>query len=113
MQIEKSDSKLLERSTAVVNLDGRAGKLTRNEAISTVAKELGVAPERVGVVRLEGHAGTTDLVGTFYIYGSEEVKKKVHPRYLEERVLSKEERAKLKQERKKAATATPASEEKK
>ena len=113
MQIERSDSKLLERSTAVVKLDGRAGKITRKEAIAAVAKELGIAPERVGVVRLDGHAGTTDVVGTFYIYGSEEAKKKVHPRYLEERVLPKEERAKLKQERKKAATAAPASEEKK
>ena len=78
-----------------------------------MAAELGVAPEKVGVVRLQGHAGTTDIVGTFYVYGSEEVKKRVHPGYLEERTLSKEEREKLKQERKKAASAPPAPEAKK
>ena len=113
MQIEKTESKILERSTVVARIDGRAGKLTRKEAISTVAAELGVAPEKVGVVRLQGHAGTTDIVGTFYVYDSEEVKKRVHPEYLEERILSKEEREKLKQERKKAATAPPAAEAKK
>lgn len=113
MQIEKSDSKILERSRVVARLDGRAGKLTRKEAISAVAAELGVEAEKIGVVSLKGQAGTMDVVGTFYVYGSEEVKKRMHPKYLEERVLTKEEREKLKQERKKAATATPAPEAKK
>lgn len=113
MQIERSDSKILERSTVVARLEGRAGKLTRKDAVNTIASELGVPAEKVGIVSLKGQAGTTDIVGTFYVYGSEEVKKRTHPRYLEERVLTKEERDKLKQERKKAATAAPAPEAKK
>ena len=113
MQLERSDSKILERSTVVARMDGQAGKLTRKEAISTIAAELGVEAERIGVVSLKGHAGTTDVVGTFYVYGSEGVKKRKHPRYLEERVLTKEEREKLKQDRKKSATAVPPPEAKK
>ena len=111
--VKKSDSKVLERSYIELRLQGRAGKLTRKEAVAAVAQELGVAPETVGVVRLDGQAGTTDVIGKFYVYGSAESKKRVHPRYLDERMLTKEEREKLKQERKKAAAPAPAAEAKK
>ena len=111
--MKRSDSKVLERSYVELRLDGRAGKLTRKEAVVAVAKELGVAPENIGVVRLDGQAGTTEVIGRFYVYDSAEAKKRVHPRYLEERVLTKEEREKLKQERKKAAIHAPAAEAKK
>ncbi len=111
--VKRSDSKVLERSYVELRFDGRAGKLTRKEALAAVAQELGVAPENVGIVRLDGQAGTTDMIGRFYVYGSAEVKKRIHPRYLEERVLTKEEREKLKQERKKAAIPAPAAEAKK
>ena len=111
--LKRSDSKVLDRSYVELRLDGRAGKLTRKEAIAAVAQELGVAPERVGLVRLDGRAGTTDVIGRFYVYGSAEGKKNVHPRYLEERLLTKAEREKLKQERKKAANPAPTAEVKK
>lgn len=114
MQVwKKSDSKVLGRSYVELRLEGRAGKVTRKEAIAAVAQELGVAPEQVGVVRLDGRAGTTDVIGRFYVYGSAEAKKRIHPRYLEERVLPREEREKLKQERKKAANPAPTAEAKK
>jgi ribosomal protein S24E len=114
LQVEKkTDSKVLERSYIELRLQGRAGKLTRKEAVAAAAQELGVAPETVGIVRLDGQAGTTDVIGKFYIYGSAESKKKIHPRYLDERMLTKEEREKLKQERKKAAAPAPAPEAKK
>lgn len=114
MQIEKkTESKVLARSYVELRLEGKAGKLTRKEAIAAVAQELGVAPENVGVVRLDGQAGTTEVVGRFYVYASPEAKKRVHPRYLEERTLTKEEREKLRRERKKAAAPAPAPEAKK
>ncbi|MDA4125337.1 MAG: hypothetical protein OK438_07845 [Thaumarchaeota archaeon] len=114
MQAEKkSESKVLGRSYVEMKLEGRAGKLTRKEAIAAVAEQLGVAPENIGIVGLDGRAGTTDVSGRFYVYSSAEAKKRVHPRYLEERMLTKEEREKLRQERKKAATAAPPAETKK
>jgi ribosomal protein S24E len=105
---KKSVSKVLDRSYVELSLAGKAGKITRKEAIAQVAQELGVPAENVGLIRIDGQSGSTKVLGRFYVYGSAESKKKVHPRYLEERMLTKEEREKLKQERKKAATPAAA-----
>ena len=114
MQVEiKSESKVLDRSYVEVSMEGKAGKITRKEAIAVVAQEMKVPPENVALVRMDGESGTTNIVGRFYVYGSAESKKKVEPKYLAERLLTKEEREKLKQERKKAATPAPAPEAKK
>ena len=112
---KKSESKVLDRSYIEFSMEGKAGKISRNEAIAALAQELRVPVENVGLVRIDGESGTTKVVGRFYVYGSAESKKKVHPKYLEERTLTKEEREKLKQERKKAGTpaAAPAPEVKK
>lgn len=112
MQVErKGESKVLDRSYVEVSLEGKAGKISRKEAIASVAQELGVPPENLGLVRIEGQSGTTRVLVKLYAYGSVESKKRVHPRYLDERSLTKEEREKLKQDRKKAAA--PAAEVKK
>ena len=109
MQVEKkSESKVLDRSYVELSMGGKAGKISRKEAIAAVAQELGVPPENVGLIRIDGQSGTTKVLGKFYVYGSAESKKKVHPKYLEIRMLTKEEREKLKQERKKAATPAAA-----
>ena len=114
MQLEKkSESKVLDRAYVEATMEGRAGKVSRNEAIRAVAQEMGVAPENVALIRMEGESGTTNIMGKFYIYGSAESKKRIHLRHLDERSLSKEEREKLKQARKKAAAPAPAPEAKK
>lgn len=114
MQVEKkSESKVLDRSYVEMTVDGKAGKLTRKEVIASVAQVMGVPAENVALIRMDGQSGTTKAVGKFYVYGSAESKKKVEPRYLAERLLTKEERDKLKQERKKAAAPAPAPEAKK
>ena len=114
MQAEKkSESKVLDRSYVELSMEGKAGKLTRKEAVEALAQQLGVAPENVGLIRMDGQSGTTNVVGRFYVYGSADSKKKVHPRYLDERMLTKEEREKLKQARKKSAAPAPAAEAKK
>ncbi len=105
---KKSESKVLDRSYVEMSLEGRAGKVTRKEAIAMVAQEMGVPAENVGLLRIDGQSGTTKVLGKFYVYGSADSKKKVHLRYLDERMLTKEEREKLKQERKKAATPAAA-----
>lgn len=114
MQVQKkSASKLLDRTYVEVALDGKAGKLSRKEAIAMFAQEMGVGPEKVGIVRLEEHTGTRKVLGKFYVYGSEGSLKSEHPKYLQLRALTKEEREKIKQEKKKAATAATATEAKK
>ena len=114
MQVEKkSESKVLDRAYVEVTMEGKAGKISRKEAIAAVAQEMGVPAENVALIRLDGESGTTDIVGRFYVYGSASSKKSIQLRYLEERTLSKEEREKLKQARKKAATPAAAPEAKK
>ena len=114
MQLEKkAESKLLDRTYVELTLEGRAGKLTRKEAISTLAKEMNVPEENVGLLSLDGTTGKADVVARFYVYGSAESKKRIHPKYLATRLLSKEEKEKLKAEKKKAAAPAAAPEAKK
>ena len=105
---KKSESKVLDRSYVELSMEGKAGKISRKEAIETVAQELGVPVENVGLLRVDGQSGTRKALGRFYVYGSAESKKNVHPRYLQERMLTREEREKLKQQRKKAGTPAAA-----
>ena len=114
MHVEKkSESKVLDRTYVEMTVDGMAGKISRKEAIATVAGELGASPENVALISLDGESGTTKVMGRFYVYGSAASRKRIQPRYLEERTLTKEEREKLKQARKKAATTAAAPEAKK
>ena len=108
---KKSESKVLDRSYVEMPLEGRAGKLTRKEAVAMVAQEMGVPAENVGLLRIDGQSGTTKVLAKFNVYGSADSKKRVHLKYLNERMLTKEERDKLKQERKKAATPAAAAPE--
>lgn len=110
---KKAGSKLLDRQYVELSIESKAGKLTRKEAVASLAQELGVSEENVGLVKLEEQSGKTGVLGRFYVYGSKDSKKRLHPRYLDERSLSKEEREKLKQERKKARTPVPPAEAKK
>lgn len=114
MQIlKKSDSKLLDRSYLEVLIEGKAGSLSRKDAISMVAEEMKVGPEKVGLLGLEQRSGSMDIWGKFFVYGSEGSRDRLHPKHLGVRLLTKEEKEKLKQEKKKAATAAPAPEAKK
>jgi ribosomal protein S24E len=111
---KKSESKVLDRSYVEASIEGKAGRISRKEAIASVAQEMGVAPENVALISMDGESGTRNMVGRFYVYGSAVSKKKLEPKYLAERLLTKDEREKLKQERKKAAAAPgPAPEAKK
>ena len=104
MRLErKSQSKVLDRSYVEGYIEDKNGRLSRKEAVAIASQELGVAAENVALIRMEGQSGTTDLLGKFFVYGSSESKNRIHPKYLEERMLTKSERDKLKQDRKKAA----------
>jgi ribosomal protein S24E len=114
LQLEKkSESKVLDRSYFEAHIEDKAGRFSRKEAIAMVAQELGVPVENVALVKMQGQSGTKNLLGKFYVYGSAKAKDRVHPRHLEERMLTKAERDKLKQDRKKAAAPAPQPEAKK
>ncbi|HEY6283786.1 MAG TPA: hypothetical protein VIW22_07665 [Nitrososphaerales archaeon] len=110
---KKSQSKVLDRSYVEAHIEDKNGRFSRKEAVAIVAQELGVPAENVALIRMEGQSGTTNLLGKFYVYGSAQSKNRVHPKYLEERMLTKAERDKLKQDRKKAAVPAAQPEAKK
>ena len=103
---KKTESKLLDRVELEVLIPERAGKISRGEAVGMVAEEMKVGKERVGLITLKQQAGTRDVVGRFGVYGSEEAMKRTHPQHLTVRLMTKEEREKLKQAKKKAKTPT-------
>ncbi len=106
MQVQKkSESKLLDRMYVECQMEGRAGQIARKDAVAQLAKEMGVQPENVGLIKLEEQSGTASVLGKFYVYGSQDSKKRTFPKHLEARLLTKEEREKLKQAKKKAAAA--------
>lgn len=104
---KKIESRLLDRTEVEVRIRGRAGKISRAEAVGMVAEEMNVEKARVGLVRLEQNAGTSDVVGRFMVYGSAETMKSLHPKYLAVRLMTKEEREALKQAKKRAKTPAP------
>ncbi len=104
---KKTQSRLLDRVELEVLIPGKGGKLSRGEAITMVAEEMKVDRERVGLIRLEQQSGTEDIVGKFAVYGSTQAMKTMHPKHLAVRLMTKDEREKLKQARKKAKTAAP------
>jgi ribosomal protein S24E len=105
--VSKTESKLLNRLEVEVRIRGKAGKISRKEALTLVAEEMAVPLTKVGLVRMEQQSGSRDIVGTFFVYGSEKTMKEFHPDHLSVRMLNKDDREKLKQERKKAAAPKP------
>lgn len=96
------ENKLLERKEAVYLFKGMAGKLTRAETIKVVAQDLGVSEDKVIPIKLKTLFGTRDVEGTFYIYDDLEKAKRQLPEYIFLRMMSKEERKKILEERRKA-----------
>ncbi len=101
-RLSLAENKLLERKEAVFLFKDMAGKLTKAEAVKAVAQDLGVPEEKVIAIKLETMFGTTDVRGTFYIYDDVGKAKKQMPEYIFLRMLGKEERKKILEERRKA-----------
>lgn len=106
MQIlEKKESKLLGRTDVDVLFPDKAGALSRSDAVKEVAQSMKVEENRVALLRLASGSGSSDLLGKFRVYDSEGDLKKVSPPYLNERLMTKEEREAAKQAKKKAQQA--------
>ncbi len=99
------ENKLLERKEAIYLFKEMAGKLTRKEAIKMVAQDLSVPEEKVIPVKLKTEFGTRNVKGIFYIYDDLNKAKLQIPEYMFLRLLGKEERAKILEERRKAKVA--------
>ena len=95
------DNKLLRRKEAKYLFKGMAGKLTRREAIKKVAEDLSVPEDRVIPIKLRSKFGTRDVNGIFYIYEDFKDARAQISEYVFLRLLSKEDRRKVFEERRK------------
>ena len=93
---------LLNRREISVLFGEQAGKLRRTEASEIVAKKLGLSKNCVVPMNMRSERGGKNLIGTFYVYDTEEEVKSLVPRYVLLRNMSKEERKKLINEKKAA-----------
>ncbi len=103
--VSKKESKLLGRAEVEVVFPGKAGLISRRDAVKEVAQSMGVEENRVSLLKLGSGSGSTNAEGRFHVYGSEAIRKTVSQEYLATRLLTKEERQAQKEAKKKAEQA--------
>lgn len=96
------DNPFLGRREATYLFRGSAGMVTRSQAVKMVSADLGLKEENILPVSIRGRQGSHDVVGTFYIFEDMELAKKQLPKYMFLRSLTKEERKKYFEERRKS-----------
>ena len=95
--LEDKTNGLLKRREVKCSFKGSAGRLTRKEAVEILTKELKLDEKFVIPANLICKNGVNDIHGTFYIYDDENLAKKHLPKYIIMRMLTKEERKKVKE----------------
>jgi ribosomal protein S24E len=103
--LEDRTNALLKRREVRCLFKGHAGKLSRNDAVSLLSQQLKLDKKFVIPVTLKCETGRTDVKGTFYVYDEEGLAKKHLPKYVFLRLLSKEERKKVREAEKAKAKA--------
>lgn len=94
--VKDSKNELLRRREINCIFNSMAGLIKRKDAVNMLAKSLNVDVEKVCLISLRTRTGTRDVSGIFYIYDNPEDAKKQLPKHIFLRLLSKEEREKLK-----------------
>ena len=105
--LSDAQNKLLSRRELECVFRGGNGLLTRQGAAEAIASKIGVDKGNVQIVSLMGNFGVRDLKGRAYIFSDSKLATSEMPRHILERHLSKEERKKHQEEKKKAKTAQP------
>jgi ribosomal protein S24E len=95
--LEDKTNALLRRREVRCLFKGHAGKLTRNDAANLLSQQLKLDKKFVIPVTLKCETGRTDVKGTFYVYDDEGLAKKHLPKYVFLRLLSKDERKKVRE----------------
>ena len=108
--VSDSENKLLGRRELKVRFRAGAGILSRQAAVDAIASRIGSKKENVQVLSIKGMFGTRDLNAEVYIFSNPEAARKQLAEYISLRHLPKDERKKLKEERRKTATAPAAAE---
>jgi ribosomal protein S24E len=107
--LERNNNPLLRREEIKCEFSGLSGRLTRQDAISALKKDLKIEDGVVRVIRIDPKSGTQNLTAEFYFYQKPEDERRQLPRYFETRALSKDERKRIFDERKKSKVPSPGS----
>jgi ribosomal protein S24E len=103
-----SQNKLLGRRELKVKFNAGNGILTRQSAAEAIASKVGVSKENVQVISLKGKFGIRDADVYAYIFSNSQEAKKQLDEYVLLRHLPKEERKKIREDKRKATPATSA-----
>lgn len=106
--LEDSENKLLGRRELRLKFKAGNGLLTRQGAVEAIATRMGVNKDNVKVISLYGSFGLRDVDARAYLFSDARAAKEQLADYVLLRHLSKDERKKIREDRKKAATANPA-----
>jgi ribosomal protein S24E len=107
--MDDKENKLLGRREMKVRFKSGNGILTRQAAAEAIASRAGASRENVLVISLKGKFGNRDTDAYAYVFSNSEDIKKQLAEYTILRHLPKEERKRLREEKRKAATAAPGS----
>lgn len=99
--IEDKENPLLNRRELVCVFPSSAGKLTRGDVVKAVAQKISVPEDRIIPVNIKCSHGITDARVTLYIYGNLEDAKRQLPKHIMLRILPKEERKKILEQKRK------------
>lgn len=96
------ENPLLNRREVVCVFPHSAGKITRADVVKAVSQSLSVPAERIVPISIKHSHGVTDTQVTLYIFKNPEEVKRQLPRYILLRLLPKEERKKIMEQKRKA-----------
>jgi len=99
--VEERENPLLNRREVVLMLPGSAGKITRADVVKAVSEKLSIPSELIIPISIEHSHGVRDAKVTLYIFKTLEDAKRQLPKHILLRLLPKEERKKLAEQKRK------------
>jgi len=99
--IEERENPLLNRREVICVFRGGAGKVTRADVVKAVSEKFSVPSEQIIPISIKHSHGIRDVTATVYIYKNLEDAKRQLPKHIMLRLLPKEERKKILEQKRK------------
>ncbi|NHV96552.1 MAG: hypothetical protein HA494_02010 [Thaumarchaeota archaeon] len=99
--VEDRENPLLNRREVVCVFPSSAGKITRADAVKAVSQMFNIPSELIIPISIEQSQGVRDARVTLYIFKNPEDAKRQLPKHILQRLLPKEERKKLAEQKRK------------
>jgi ribosomal protein S24E len=111
--VSERENLLLSRKEIKCVFRGGNGFITRQGARDALADKLGMPKERIQIISLRGSSGLRDLYCDAFVFQDDSSLRRQVPSHLVIRMLSKEQRSAMREERKKGKKKGDAGEGKK